>query len=205
MIYKIILGISFAFLMLSSCGEPQAIFESSQPVFIKPRKKFPWRFRGTYVDSSMQDTVFITEQSLIKSIHHTMVAQLNEIDSSHFDKDAFIENTTIEYLTKDVIRFHFQKRDTVFTISEFNLLKRFKGSLFLSHMVNVNNWTVKQLSLSKGILQVGKISGPQDIELLKNTIQATDSTKVFAPDKSQFKRFLKNNGFGHDVTYFKIK
>jgi hypothetical protein len=104
--------------------------------------------------------------------------------------------------------------DTIFQISENQILKKFKGSYFLNFKENENFWNVSRLDINKDILLIGQIT-PSDTLLrfdfvVKNEeFNKSDSTTTteysINPSKKEFKKLMKSNSFKESECYFKKK
>jgi hypothetical protein len=105
----------------------------------------------------------------------------------------------------DSILIHYHFEDTLFNISSGNILKRYKGYYLLNYG-DSTNWHVNKLYLHKGILTLSAIRGDEINTLREITETASDTTNYhFKPTKTQFKKFLKSEGFKIAESYFRVK
>jgi hypothetical protein len=106
----------------------------------------------------------------------------------------------------DTVTQHAQWIDTLFNVSPNNILKKFKGYLFLSDRNGENSWVVKKISLKRGVLTFGSISGREEIQKLKEIAEtAADTTSThFNLTKSQFRKFVRQDGFGTEETFMRM-
>lgn len=97
--------------------------------------------------------------------------------------------------------------DTIFKIGTNNILKKFKGFLFLNKLEEKNgSWNVKKLNMSKGVLKISSIETENEIQLLESITETKkDTAKTFKikPTKKQFKEFIEKNGFLKGKIYIK--
>jgi hypothetical protein len=96
--------------------------------------------------------------------------------------------------------------DTMFHISEGNVLRKFKGFYFLNTVFS-NSWEVQMVDLHKGKLTIGKIPSKEGMDKLKAiTSTAVDSASGNVQITSdQFKEFVKGGGFYNTEEYARIK
>ena len=106
----------------------------------------------------------------------------------------------------DTIKLHVRQADTLFLLSDSNVLKKFKGYYFLNYRADKNTWWVQKLSLTKGVLTIGNITDSAAISHLKQLTESPqDTTSLpFSPTKKQFKRFLQSKGFSDQDVYQRI-
>ncbi|HEY5392442.1 MAG TPA: hypothetical protein VIJ57_10030, partial [Hanamia sp.] len=64
----------------------------------------------------------------------------------------------------------------------------------------------KKISLKKGILTVGNVSDKDDIQKLKEITETkSDTTSTnFSLTRRQFKKFVRQNGFGDEETFIRM-
>ena len=97
-------------------------------------------------------------------------------------------------------------KDTIFSVKQGDILRKFKGYYFLSHQTSKNNWNVIKLTKTRKRLTLGTISTKEDIEKLRELTETkSDSIYTFRPTKKQLKQFLRDKGFSNEDSYVKIK
>lgn len=207
---KIILGCIILATSLISC-EPAATFDQPQPADTKILTAFPEMIWGTYLSEDEASTLTITKN---------MMSRTYEFDSK-FNRDSLpntyklIGDTLIDTVSglkekvlvkADTIIQHVHFIDTLFKLSSDNVLKEFRGYLFLNIRYSDKQWTVQKLSLKNGLLTVGSISQKEDINRLKAITQTTSDTasKYFKLTRKQFNNFIKQHGFSEEETFTKI-
>ena len=106
-----------------------------------------------------------------------------------------------------IIAYYFYS-DTIFRISEKNILKSFKRKYYLNMYRNSSEWEVKQLFLDNDTLWINAIA-VDDKKLLEHlpTFKEKDTKFVskyrIDPTKRQFKKFVKQGGFMDKEKYIK--
>jgi len=110
-------------------------------------------------------------------------------------------------LRNDTFIQHYSGTDTLFDISTDNIVKKFKGYYFLNNLYNDNAWEVNKLSLEKGVLTIASISDKYDIKNLKEITEtlADTTSSNFSLTCQQFKSFIKQDGFGDQETFTRMK
>ncbi len=200
----------FSLLMLLTGCNDLATFDKPQPPDSKPLATFPKRLRGSYWGTDHLSHLFITSGTIIKT--YDFKGLIKQLDSTEFElhQDTLLNKKTNERLkitlSGDSLSIHFPGIDTLFSISQTNILKRDKGYYFLNSKIGSNEWSVHILSIEKGLLTIGYIKDSSEIKLLKELSENTeDSTGYhFSPTQRQFESFVKQNGFRDRDTFYRI-
>ncbi len=197
-------------LMLDSC-EPAATFDKPQPDNVKSLTAFPESLQGKYLAADQGSVVTITDKLVTRHYDFDFKERKDSLGSSYkLVGDTLIDQesgTKEKVLVKgDTVIQHANWIDTLFNISADNVLKRFKGYYFLNNRYGDNSWEVKKISLKRGVLTVGSISDKDDIEKLKEITETTaDTTSThFTLTRRQFKRFVRQDGFGEEETFTRM-
>lgn len=197
--------------LVVSCG-PTVTFTEPQPADTRNLSKFPKRIQGQYI-STTDSSVLTIELNLVRRTHdYDFKFHFSQLDSNaHLKGDTLINLETNE---RQVIRrvgdslvIHFHHEDTLFEMSEFNVLRKYKGYYFLNSQNGHNNWTVKKMQSFKNHMIISKIASKEDIDQLKE-LSGNDqdsSTTNFTVPKRQFKKFVKQGGFRDNEELIKIK
>ena len=207
--------VSFAIFILTvlfySC-EPAATFDKPQPADIKSLTAFPKRIQGKYLAADQASILTITDKLMTRYYDFDFKEHKDSLNSSYKligDTLINLTDSTKEkvLLRGDTIIQHDNGTDTLFSISTDNILKKFKGYYFLNKLYNDNAWEVNKLSLEKGVLTVASISDKDDIQKLKEiTETSADTTSTnFSPTRRQFKSFIRQNGFGEQEKFTRMK
>jgi len=210
---RICCSFTVAALLLFSCQPShQFYFDKPQPADVAAIGGFPKRLQGPYLSLSDSSFLQITASSLIRSYDfeiRTHITQLNSnqqiIGDTLFDlKSSKGELIQIE---GDSIVTYIHEMDTLFTIDELNVLKKFKGYYFVNIYMPPDTWQVKELEFSHGKLILSSISPKEDITQLKAITETTQDTSsyVFSPTRKQFKKFVRNQGFRDIEEFVKIR
>lgn len=206
----VIFAIFISTILFYSC-EPAATFDKPQPADIKSLTAFPKRIQGKYLAADQASILTITDKLMTRYYDVDFKEHKDSLSSSYkLVGDTLINLTdgTKEkvLLRGDTIVQHYNGTDTLFSISTYNILKKFKGYYFLNKLYNDNAWEVNKLSLEKGILTVASISDKDDIQKIKEiTETSADTTSTnFSPTRRQFKSFLRQDGFGKQETFTRM-
>lgn len=199
------------FTSLLAC-EPPVTFDEPQPSNTNTLSLFPRRFQGQFQSTTDNSLLKITDKMISRIYDLDIIEHINQLDSNY----RLVADTLINTMTKektiikrkgDSIVQHIHYIDTLFLISESNILKKFKGYCFLNFRYNKSNWQVIKLGLNKSKLSIGHILTKEDIDKLKQISESTlDSLPYqFKPTKRQFKKFVKMDGFSNTETFLKVK
>lgn len=209
---KFVLGkVVMVVFILVSC-EPAAVFDKPQPDNTNPLHKFPEILHGKYLDQDQASILTITENLILREYDFDFIEHKENFGPSYkFIGDSILhlsDGTKEQIIIKgDSVIQHANWTDTVFKFSANNVLKKFKGYYFLNHRFSDQAWEVSKLSLHKGTLSVGNISGKDDIQKLREITETTSDTSSthFSLSRRQFRKFIKQGGFGEKETFTRIK
>lgn len=202
--------IAIAFLILYGC-EPAATFDKPQPDNVLPLASFPERVKGKYFADDEASILIITDKLILQNYDYDYKVHKDSL-GPHFK----ITGDTLVNLTEgtkeklllngDTVTIHSNASDTLFNITNGNILKKFKGYYFLNHRYDDSTWEVKQLSLKKGKLIVGSIWDENDIQKLKEITETTaDTTSTqFSLTKRQFKTAVNKEVFSAQDTFTRM-
>ncbi|PZO30951.1 MAG: hypothetical protein DCF13_01840 [Flavobacteriaceae bacterium] len=210
------------FVSFVSCKQREAeyfgidfLFKESQPINDRELKHFPNKFIGSYI--SQDSTYLIITDKLIynKWINRNYIS-LSEFDSVK-DSVKIVGNKM--YLLDSKKFFNFRKvkdsieitdtyYDTIFSISDYNKVKRIKGAIVINTKDSIY-WKIKILSLDRKNLKLMTLVSEDDLaridSLSKIKVQKIDSTKnVIQLSKTEFKKMLTLKNLGHTQEYKKL-
>lgn len=159
----------------------------------------------------------ITDRSIIKWLHITSIEPIDDIE---IDSTASPQKTTktthrlsysdhnftmsmTRHNNNDSVEISYSYRDTVFEISNHDVLRSFKNQYFLSEEIAPDNWDVTVLDLEQDQLITKTLNYTAELEDVAkvDTIRSKDgksTTYVLNPKKKELKQLLKK-GFeeGH--------
>ena len=209
-----------------SCGDYEYVrFETAQPNGVKESESFSRKVKGEYINcTNSDDKLIISDKLILNSRTFKFKSHRNDLE---FDSTITVNRNIDDELRKlfisegyeieingDTINASQIDIDTVFQISENQVLKKFKGSYFLNFKNDESFWNVSRLNLNKDTLLIGQIS-PSDTLLrfdfvVKNEeFNDSDSTTTteysINPSKREFKKLMKPNSFGECECYYKKK
>jgi hypothetical protein len=203
-------AIVLAAFILQSC-EPAATFDKPQPDNVKALASFPERLHGRYLAADQASIVTITDNLITRHYEYDHKKLKDSLGAAYkIIGDSLLnvtEGTKEKILLQgDSIILHANWQDTLFMITDYTALKKFKGYYFLNIRYDDSVWEVKKLFLKKGVLTVSSISDKADIEKLKEiTETAADTTTItFSLTKRQFKEFVRQDGFGEQETFTRM-
>ncbi len=192
--------------------EPPVTFTEPQPSGTKDLKHFPKKMRGHYVGGPDQCLLNITENYVIRGYDLDYKKSILDLDSTIvIVGDTAIDTETNEKtfvkIVGDSIAIHTHVDDTIFGISPLGKLKRYKGHYFMNRGYTTQDWEVKKLSLSKGILSLSSIRKETELTLLQELADKPSDTAAYTFEiaKKQFKRFVNAEGFSDTEFFFRLK
>jgi hypothetical protein len=204
----------FLFLFLfqfCSCG-PAVTFEEPQPAGKEDLSVFPASYRGNYMSKEDSSVLMIGPDYMLRTYDFISGNLLDKTDTTIvFMKDSVFNLATREgypvQLKGDSFFVHVHE---VIPLLYFKTgvycLRKMKGHLFLNSSCGENCWSVQKLSLAKGILTIGDITSPQDIDKLNEITSSKDTvTQTYKPTKKEFRKFIKKEGFSGTEEFVKIK
>lgn len=201
----------FALTILLSC-KPTVTFNQPQPTDKNSLSEFPKRIQGQFQSLKDNSILNLNEKTISRIYDFDFKIHINQVDSNYIlsgDTIINIKDNEKQIMRRegDTLLEHIHSVDTLFSISDNHVLKRFKGYCFLSFLHHTGNWEVKKLELHREQLSISGVSTKEDIGLLKQISESTlDSLPYhFKPTKRQFKRFIKAEGFSDVETFVRIK
>lgn len=191
---------------------PAILFEEPQPPDTKELIEFPEKLHGDYQSLSNSSVLQISKNAIVRVYDFNFKEHINDLDTNlKLSGDTLIDlkigDKMIVQVIDDTIYQGFYSVDTLFLISQTNVLKKYKGHYFLSSTFDTMTWEVKKLSLNKLNLVISRISGKEDLELLKEITETQTDTASFnfKPTQKQFKKFMKQNGFNDTEEFIRLK
>jgi len=199
-------------IFLLSCGGPGVTFEHPQPLDVSDMYEFPKKLWGKYMSMQDSSVITISDRVISRAFNMKLIACKKDLDTTA----CYLKNDTL-YGRKNkekqfVVNIHdtlyipYHLQDTLFTISDKHLLRKYKGYYFLN-MLYGESWEVQKLEYSRGKLCLCSISNKEEIENLRAITEAgNDSARFqFDPDKKQFHKFLKSKGFSSREEFVRIR
>ncbi|MGE0088252.1 MAG: hypothetical protein AB7S50_02105 [Bacteroidales bacterium] len=202
---KIILFLILIFLI--GCG-PFIYFKSPQPAKKSNLSSFPKDLFGSYLSLSDSSIIVIESQKIVKKRFENMIMSFDEYSKETGDtlfRDTtflFTDNWLINMKTVgDSIDVKSSRVEEFFSISNKNILRKYKGYYFLNYEDTNNLWRVEILKLENDTLELGNILTKEDLEKIKSftifesytdTTEPGKSTKYYLnPSKREVRKILK--------------
>ncbi|QBZ98716.1 hypothetical protein [Flavobacterium sangjuense] len=208
------------FTLFISCKQADAVpyygidflFKAPQPIDDREVNHLPNRFIGNY--TNQDSTNLIIEN---KTVYYKWKTK-NNISFSEFDsiKDSlrilenriYFDDKFVEFRKlKDSVEITDVNYDTIFSISDFQKVKRIKNSIVFSTKDSIY-WKMKILTLDNNRLTIKTLVSDEDLKrmdsLSKIKAQKLDSTKIIVQlSKKEFKKMLTLKRFGYDQNFKK--
>jgi len=216
---KKIISIFLISLFLLGCSDNTVYFDKAQPENVKDLNQFPKSYLGNYEDGNTK-ILTIEKNLIIEKYTYSYVYTKNEIDSNqnYIIKNDYIldKESNKKLLYKNLNdTFIIQETfiDTIFKISEYNVIRKFKGNLILNYNNN-DLWRVEILSLEKKVLHhrsfttteiFNKLSKISDNQVITDSTQTDTLKMILKPTKKEFKEMLDYRDSLTINLYIKIK
>lgn len=204
---KIIL---LATLILVSCGD-LVRFEEPQPAGRSNEKRIPQKLIGQYLSLDDSSKLIIADGLIIKfSVSH-FSDLVDSVEVKNIDGDTTFSGTEDKFrfevvVKEDSIFQHWGYYDTLFNLTEGDILRKYKGHYFLNDRISENSWRVMTLTKIDHGVTLGTISTKDDIDNLRAVTETkSDTIFSFRPTKTEMKKFLKGKGFSDRDTFIKVK
>ncbi len=219
----VILSVLIVFLLCScqKADEERVLFEEPQPVAVDDEKVFDKTLQGAYVScTDTNEKLYIYSNSMVSTIDYNHksyrkdLAQDTSIKINTNDDEAirsFLKDEGAEriFIKADTIYYSLGRQvDTLFYVSDQNILKKFKGSYFLNKRRETGLWTLTKLEKRKKYLIFENII-PTDSLLKydfvkKETMDTIVEKYVLTPDQKGFKKLNRSEFFMNTKCFIKI-
>jgi hypothetical protein len=207
---KMATGMILLLLALTAC-EPVVRFTQPQPVGAKVLAAFPERLQGIYRSRQDFSLLQITDRLIVRVSDFDEKIHVSQLDSTQqLIGDSLYDlvngSQRLVHIEGDSLLFHIHESDTLFRMDSQHVLKKFKGYYFISEQTGSDEWGVHELGLSRGILGLGSITTREEIELLGSLTESPQDTlsRIFNPDRSEFRKFIRNEGFRSTESFVRI-
>ena len=210
-------------IIFSGCWD-QIKFETPQPLGIEPQHFFDKMIQGSFVNCTNPDDKIIIERNQIQNRRSSLSKVLRkDIKLTSIDSiDANNDEQLIKYykiigrtidIINDTISWSEETIDTLFTISENHVLKKFEGSYFLNYKLKEVHWEpikmnfigdslcISQIIPSDNLLRFDFITKQIETDELDNKEIAS---YLFKPSLREFKKLLQSNVFEITECYCKM-
>ncbi len=165
------------FISLFLACEPSVKFAGAMPPDIEPIESIPVNFHGTYMCESDSSRVYINPSCIVLESHYEFTTTVEEVEQT---EDCSIvagglylpgrkECIPFEYIGGDSIRAKVYELDTMVSFSDQQVVKSYKGHLFINLQNEEKTWSVWLLTPeSDGSILFRSIDVPED----KDSIEA---------------------------------
>lgn len=202
----------FILVGLFSC-EPSVTFNEPQPVGKKALLEFPKSLTGEYISLTDSSTLKIQNQIIERIYDRNYKIAKSELDSNYkIVGDTLIDLTSNEKTDfveiGDSLQIHIYNVDTLFQISDSDVLKKFKGYYFINSLYEEGRWEVRKVKSTKNQIIISSISTENEIKNLQEITEAPQDTippYSFKTSKKQFKEFLKQGGFAEEEIFVRVR
>ena len=180
-------------LFLMGC-EPGLVYENAVPPGLDNLTDIPELYRGSFVCSSDSTHVYVTDKAIIEEYYHQFVTSIDKIDESdncvivgrgiHF-KDQQV-CVPFEYISYRLVTGKIYKVDTLFSISDKQVLRSYKGHLFFNYQMPQGNWVATMLTPTDDAgFHLRLLDMNEDVSKI-NAVSAQVETRELKDEKIQY-------------------
>jgi hypothetical protein len=207
-------------LATASCTGEQH-FTASQPKDGQTLGAFPAYVRGNYFAKDTESILTIDSNSVTRVYDFDMKCYKDSLPETfkvhgdtlaiYFPEDGSTDYRKITYLPDGTFIFHEHFVDTLFKISEFEVLKMQKGHLFLNDKIQTDSnmfiWEVQKLSYTDGLVSLYYADSPEDISKIEDISTRNKADRFFdyLPKVGHFKVFSDDEDFEKTDSFYKMR
>ncbi len=204
--------IAAAFLLLLTECKPPVTFNQPQPPNTKELSEFPKRIQGKYLSQDKVSILTISNKAAIRTYDFDLKLPKDSLKNNYrLEGDTLIDIPSGKKqpatIAGDTIFAKSSGVDTLFYISEINVLKKFRGYYFLNTLYDKDAWTLQRISLSEGILTISEITDSVHISQLKEITDTPADTicSNFKLNQKQFKQLVNGDAFDQSEQFIRLQ
>ena len=180
-------------ILIHGC-EPGLVYEQAVPPGIENLPEIPTIYQGSFVCSSDSTHVYVTDKAIIEEYYHKFVTSIDKINESdncvivgrgiHFkDQEVCVP---FEYISDRLVTGQIYKVDTLFSISEKQVLRSYKGHLFFNYQLPQGTWVATMLTPTDDAgFSLRLLDMEEDVSKIK-TVTTDIKTKELKDDQVQY-------------------
>jgi len=187
-------------LVFSMISCQQITFDRPQPEGARNLTAIPNKLVGNYISQDGSSKMTIDPAGIYCTYEYEVVCHKDSAINKEFSNPPIRANG-------DSLYYLVNYTDTIFWMSNENILKKDKGYYFLNSKNCENSWSVKKMKLKKGILTIASISTKEELDLLEkiNESPIDSTTYNVSFTRKQFKKFVDNDSFTKVESFIKVK
>lgn len=206
-------------MIFASCGT-DLNFTEPQPPDTKDQHKFKKRYRGEYLSLTDSSILTITDNAIMQTFQVEIKTIYKEMDTTLLTKVGDSIYLIEGYPGLEAKRVGDSAYVTgentveVFSLSDNQVLRYYKGYYFLNTLEKDDFWTVRMMGYDKGVLSFKRFAGTDGEIAMLSELTAIDTIRndegdivnySIHPTIREFKEILKVAHIGDDGTFRKIK
>ncbi len=211
------IGLAFTVILLIASCEPAVVFKTPQPKGISEITSFSPQFRGTFFCESDSSLVVIDKNIIYKTHWYDFSVTEDRIESDPnlmksgellLVKD--LGDCTINKIQNDTVFASIRLSDTLFLLSDENILKSYKGHQVMNLKLKDGDYEVIILSLDEDTnLELkmanlpGEVSDLEKITTVKDVSYEDVEQYQINPTRLEFDEILKQEIVFETCEYFK--
>jgi hypothetical protein len=220
-----VLGLAIISLTLATCG-PEVKFTEPQPKGISNLQSIPAKYQGRFKNKSDSSLLIIDSQSIMKEWKSTERMHRDSLDKElkmHIKRDTSFKywdkqlmGNSKDYLlltirlNNDSAKVKITGYETLFAVSDSQLVRIYKNFCFLNSRTTDKYWLVKTLRIQENQLDFSDLINVKEIDKIKaksKVIEVKDTAQKvvdyhMTPTLREMRRILKQKKF--DNSFKKI-
>lgn len=202
-------------LILCTCG-PKVKFTVPQPEGVENLSEIPKQFHGKYQSLSDSSALEINAHSISKqwsnveflhrdSLAHELKVPIRADTVVHLTDRLPFESAPTHFvldvsIINDSARIKVNAREMLFTLSDSQLVRKYKGCCFLNYQTPDGLWLVKTLRLKNGFLDFSDLIESKEIDaiddftqvtLVNDTLPVKDQEYHLTPTRRELRRIIR--------------
>ena len=210
---------AFVYCTASCTGEQN--FTASQPKDGQVLHEFPAYVRGNYFSKDTESILSIDSNSVTRIYDFDMKCFKDSLPETfkvhgdtlaiYFPEDGTTDYRKITHLPDGTFIFHEHFVDTLFKLSEYEVLKMQKGHLYLNDKIQTDSnkfiWEVQKLSYTDGTVSLYYADSPEDISKSDDISSRNKADHFFNYTRktTHFKVFSADEDFEKTDSFFKMR
>lgn len=184
-------------LLLAACVN-DVRFERPQPEDRPNESTIAKNIGGIYRSTADSSLLYVSEQQLIRYVDRKFVVSRTLLDSAYAIKGdtAFTdtENKMIIRVEGDSVHGRFRYLDTLFDISQGNIVRKFKGYYFLNKEVRPDDWRLFLMKYKKNEIRLITSWTEKEVATLREITHDKSDETGFKPSGKEMARFIMRLG-----------
>jgi hypothetical protein len=173
-------------------------FDTPQPEDRPDEESIPKKLWGIYRSAQDSSLLRVSPDKLVRYINRRFVVPKTLLDSAYVinGDTSFVdtENKLIVRVAGDSVYGRFRYLDTLFDISQINVLRKFKGYYFLNKQVGSHDWNLFLMTYGRNELELVTRWSDKEIAALREITHGKSDSRDFKPSRREMAKFIMKMG-----------